>query len=186
MTESEPHDAGTSMPGEPAPHEPAPFEPVPPDPQPSEPAPPGSATERLLRQQDRLRQEFLRLRTELDSPQARELRRGLRQGGRIELAEGLTEILESVEGALRSVRALEGVLRSPEGAGTRPYPDLPSELPLRLRQFLDERRRKGRLEWTLQGDPLRGWVLRWKECTQEGNVRGSGRLYERPHAWIND
>jgi hypothetical protein len=186
MTDPESHDKGTSLPRERGPFEPAPSEPAPTEPPPPEPPPPGSATERILRQQDRLRHEFLRLRAELDSPQARELRRGLRQGGRIELAEGLTEILESVEGALRSVRTLEGVLRSPEGAGTRPYPDLPSELPLRLRQFLDERRRKGRLEWTLQGDSLRGWILRWKEYTEEGNVRGSGRLYERPHAWIND
>ncbi len=186
MTESEPRDTSSSMPRAPAPLGPALPESVAAGPRPPAPAPPGITTERLLQQQDRLRQELLRLRAELDSPQARDLRRGLRQGGRIELAEGLTEILESVEGALRSVRALEGVLRSPEGAGTRPYPDLPSVLPLRLRQFLDERRRKGRLEWTLQSDPLRGWVLRWKEYTMEGNVRGSGRLYERPHAWIND
>jgi hypothetical protein len=186
MSDSEPGDAGPSTPREPDPPALAPPKEVVNVSGPLGPAPPGSATERILRQQDRLRQEFLRLRAELDSPQARELRRGLRQGGRIELAEGLTQILESVEGALRSVRTLEGVLRSPEGAGTRPYPDLPSELPLRLRQFLDERRRKGRLEWTLEGDPLRGWVLRWKETTPEGKVRGSGRLYERPHAWIND
>jgi hypothetical protein len=186
MTDAEASDAGPSMPREPDPPALATPEAGPTDPGTLGPAPPGGATERILRQQDRIRQELLRLRADLDSPQARELRRGLRQGGRIELAEGLTEILESVEGALRSVRSLEGVLRSPEGAGTRPYPDLPSELPLRLRQFLDDRRRKGRLEWTLRGDPLRGWVLRWKETTLEGNVRGSGRLYERPHAWIND
>lgn len=149
-------------------------------------APPGSATERILRQQDRVRQDLLRLRRELDSPQARELRRGLRQGGRGEVAEGLTTILEAVEGALRAVRTLEGALRSPEGTAHRAYPDLPAELPLRLRQFLDERRRRGRLEWTIEGDSMRGWVLRWKEYTLSGIVRGSGRLYERPHAWINE
>lgn len=171
MTDSDRQEAVTSTPSESGP---------------PESAPPGSATERIGRQQDRIRQELLRLRADLDSPQARELRRGLRQGGRTDVAEGLTEILESVEAALRAVRTLEGVLRSPGGAGVRPYPDLPDELPLRLRQFLDERRRRGRLEWTLSGDPLRGWVLRWKEYTLSGTVRGSGRLYERPHAWIND
>ncbi len=149
-------------------------------------APPGSAVERLQRQQDRLRQELLRLRAELDSPQARELRRGLRQGGRGELADGLTSILEAVEGALRAVRTVEGVLRSPVGAVGGPYPDLPPELPLRLRQFLDERRRRGRLEWTMEDDPLRGWVLRWKEYAVGDTVRGAGRLYERPHAWLHD
>jgi hypothetical protein len=149
-------------------------------------APPGSASDRILRQQERIRKELLRIRAELDSPQARELRRGLKQGGKGEVAEGLSGILEAVEDSLRAVRTLEGVLRSPEGSAGRPYPDLPAELPLRLRHFLDERRRRGRLEWVLDADPVRGWVLRWKEYNLAGMIRAAGRLYERPHAWIDD
>ena len=35
-------------------------------------------------------------------------------------------------------------------------------------------------------DPVRGWIIRWKEYTHRGTVRGYGQICERPYAWLED
>ena len=35
-------------------------------------------------------------------------------------------------------------------------------------------------------DENRGWIIKWKEYTAKGSVRGSGQFYERPYAWIDE
>ena len=34
-------------------------------------------------------------------------------------------------------------------------------------------------------DENRGWIIKWKEYTATGSVRGSGQFYEHPYAWID-
>ena len=35
-------------------------------------------------------------------------------------------------------------------------------------------------------DSVRGWIIRWKEYTHRGTVRGYGQICERPYAWLED
>ena len=61
-------------------------------------------------------------------------------------------------------------------------PDLPSP----LQRFLAERTQFPGFTYEVVQDEVRGWVIRWKEYTARGRVRGFGQFYERPYAYLDD
>jgi hypothetical protein len=61
-------------------------------------------------------------------------------------------------------------------------PDLPSQ----LQRFLAERIQTPGFTYDLVQDEVRGWVIRWKEHTPQGTIRGYGQFYERPYAYLDD
>ena len=61
-----------------------------------------------------------------------------------------------------------------------------SNLPAPLARFLAERTQDDRFSYEVRQDPVRGWIIAWKEYTAEGIVRGSGQFYERPYAWLEE
>ena len=58
--------------------------------------------------------------------------------------------------------------------------------PCRLARFLAERKENPAFSYRVQQDPVRGWVICWKEYTEDGRIRGYGQFYERPYAWLDD
>jgi hypothetical protein len=55
-----------------------------------------------------------------------------------------------------------------------------------LARFVADRSGRPGFSYEVDNDPMRGQVLRWREVTEEGWVRGSGLLYENPHAWLGE
>jgi len=70
---------------------------------------------------------------------------------------------------LLSATSLFGEEQSPHGGPGR-----------RLARFLSER-----TQFPGFKDEVRGWVIRWKEYTHRGTVRGCGQFYERLYAWLD-
>ena len=99
----------------------------------------------------------------------------------------LSEITTAVEQAMRALKLSEGKIRDEvledleqaeiDGIGN---------LPATLARFLAERRDMPGFTYKVIHDENRGWIIRWKEYTQTGSVRGSGQFYELPYAWIDE
>jgi len=79
----------------------------------------------------------------------------------------LSEITTSVEEAIRALKLSAGKIRD----------EVMEE---------SERMEMPGFTYTVIHDENRGWVIRWKEYTHLGSVRGSGQFYERPYAWIDE
>lgn len=143
----------------------------------------------LLLQQARAREALERLRDEFRAPPTHQAVRALGEPRAHDAGERIGRLTGAIEEALRAVRAWESVLR--DGIPVRPAAvldglDLPSRLPPSLVRFLAERSRSVGFECELRSDPVRGWILRWKEFAQPGVVRGAGQIYERPYAWMDE
>lgn len=141
----------------------------------------------VMRMQERLMARLQEVRTELDAPATERILRKLRDrcGGTPEEAAG--GVTAAVEEAIRSLQLLESEVKralfaDSNGPTTRGLPDLPAP----LARFLAERSQLPGFSYELSEDPIRGWVIRWKEHTDDGTIRGYGQLYERPHAWLED
>ncbi len=61
-----------------------------------------------------------------------------------------------------------------------------SNLPATLSRFLAEHTDMPGFTYEVSHDENRGCVILWREYTHLGSVRGSGRFYERPYAWIDE
>ena len=59
-------------------------------------------------------------------------------------------------------------------------------LPAPLTRFIAERQQLPGFSFDVIQDGNRGWIIRWKEQTEAGTVRGSGQFYERPYASLDD
>ncbi len=59
-------------------------------------------------------------------------------------------------------------------------------LPGRLARFLAERKDSRGFSYEVVQDAVRGWMILWKEYTDDGRIRGYGQFYERPYAWLDD
>ena len=53
-------------------------------------------------------------------------------------------------------------------------------------RFLAERAQEPGFTYEVIQDPVRGWIVAWKEFTNRGTVRGYGQFCERPYAWLDD
>lgn len=140
----------------------------------------------LLRQQERALVLLRRILNELDAPMIRSLVKRMRSEATGDLEEGVIEVVAKVEDAIRAAQYCESEIhRELVASQGEQTPSAPSNLPVALDRFLAERRDSPGFTFEMGQDPVRGWVIRWKEYSEEtGTVRGAGQFYERPYAWL--
>jgi hypothetical protein len=143
--------------------------------------------EELLEVQDHLQEELERVRSVLEGTDLRELMRVLRARRGTDGSEAMSEVLHHVEQALRALKVSDSELRREQGTApvTLALDGLP-DLPPFMARFLAERAEAPGFTWEVADDPIRGWIVRWKEFAAQGTVRGSGQIYERPYAWLDE
>jgi len=98
----------------------------------------------------------------------------------------LTRLTSALDEVLETARSGEGQIHREltrileEGTGNE------DDLPPGLARFVADRASSPGFEYEVAHDIIRGRVLKWTEHTEDGWVRGSGLLYENPHAWIEE
>ncbi len=141
----------------------------------------------LLRIQERLLVMLQEALDEIGAPTTLDLLRQLRNRTGSKAPEDFGRIASSVEGAIRELKLFQSevqneFLADPSDASVQGVPNLPAP----LARFLAERSQNERFSYQVRQDPVRGWVIAWKEYTAEGIVRGFGQFYERPYAWLEE
>lgn len=141
----------------------------------------------LLRIQERLSAMLQEVLNELGAPTTLTLLRELRNRTGSSAGDTFGRITSSVEGALRELKVFESevgkkVLDAPEDETLEGMPDLPAP----LARFLAEKAQSPNFTFQVTEDPVRGWIISWKEYTEEGMIRGFGQIYERPYAWLEE
>jgi len=141
----------------------------------------------LLRLHEHLLKQLQVVLGELRAPSITKILQAIKQRTGSTPAEAMGEVTTAVEEAIRACKMSEADLRedpfdnlgqvSVEGA---------DNLPATLARFLAERSELPGFSYTVIQDENRGWIIRWKEHTEWGTVRGSGQFYERPYAWLDD
>ncbi len=141
----------------------------------------------LLRIQERLLAILQEALDEIGAPTTLNLLRQLRNQTGSKAPEDFGRIASQVEGAIRELKLFQSDIQkelldqrsnvSVEGV---------SNLPAPLARFLAERTQNDRFSYEVRQDPVRGWIIAWKEYTAEGIVRGFGQFYERPYAWLDE
>ena len=142
----------------------------------------------LLRMQERLLSQFLRIRDELVAPLTESLLHEIRNRTGSAPTQTVADVLSEVEGGIRALKILESEVQGAllEEPGEEFTVDGVSNLPVTLGRFLAERSQDPGFQYDVVQDEVRGWVIRWKEYTQRGTVRGYGQFYERPYAWLDE
>lgn len=139
----------------------------------------------LLRLHDRLLIQVQRVVEDLTSAQTQSVVKDIRN--RTGTAPDLGEIQEALEESLRALKLSQSNIR---GAILDDHPALSvagvPDLPSPLQRFLAERTQFPGFTYEVVQDEVRGWVIRWKEYTARGRVRGFGQFYERPYAYLDD
>ena len=141
----------------------------------------------LLRLHERLNTQLRRVRDELAAPELATLLKEISRRTGSSPHSSLTEVRSAVEQALRGLKV----------AGAEAHTALTEEgdaievagidaLPPTLARFLAERQNLPGFEYEVLQDEVRGWVIRWREHTADGNIRGFGQFYERPYAWLDE
>jgi len=140
----------------------------------------------LLRLHEQLLGQFLRARDELSASGTQGLLKVIK--GRTGTAPDLSSIQSAVEEAIRSLKLSESQIQ----AAIEDDPDVSFEvegianMPAYLQRFLAERADYPGFKFEVAHDPVRGWMILWKEYTSQGTVRGYGQFCERPYAWLDD
>ncbi len=124
---------------------------------------------------------------ELGAPTTLTLLRELRNRTGSPAPESFGRITNSVEGAIRELKVFESeiqneLLDDPTDLTIEGVTNLPGP----LSRFLAERSQNPRFSYKVHQDPVRGWIIAWKEYTAAGMVRGYGQFYERPYAWLDE
>jgi len=142
----------------------------------------------LLRQQERTIQLLQSMKDEMEAPINEALIAHLRQSGsgHSEAAEGILDVVAKLEEALRTARYCQSELHREVLVRGDATPEGPDNLPTGLARFLLERQDTPGFTYEVRQDAIRGWIIRWKEYTERGTVRGSGQFYERPYAWLQE
>jgi hypothetical protein len=141
----------------------------------------------LLRQQERTLNLLEMLRDEMDSPTVRAMVDSVRKGTGLRLEDTTAQVRQRLEEAVRAVKLAQSELLQPYRSGVPVGgSDLPANLPPHLARFLAERQATPGFKYEVIQDSMRGWVVRWKEFTARGTVRGSGQFSERPYAWLEE
>ena len=104
-----------------------------------------------------------------------------------DLEQGIVDVTAAVEEAIRTVKVWESEIRLAltSESGTVEVEGV-ENLPATLARFIAERQQLPGFSYEVVQDDVRGWVIRWKEMTSSGTVRGCGQFYERPYAWLDD
>ncbi len=141
----------------------------------------------LIRLQERILTHLRRISDELQAPTTERLIAGAATEAGSSAEASLEEVSTHVEQAIRALKVWEAEisrnLRDPPGNLT--VEGIPN-LPARLARFLAERAQLPGFSCEVGQDPDRGWVIRWREYTTDGTIRGFGQLFERPYAWLDD
>ena len=141
----------------------------------------------LLHLHSRLLGQLQSIRDDLAAPGTGAIIRSIRRRTGSSPDEGLTEIATAVEEAIRALKLSESKIRE-EIMADHEHAEVEgvSNLPAPLARFLAERQELPGFSYQVIQDENRGWIIRWKEHTNSGSVRGSGQFYERPYAWLDD
>jgi hypothetical protein len=139
----------------------------------------------LLRLHDRLLLQVQRVVEDLTSSQIETLLKDIRT--RTGSSPDLSEVQETLEESVRALKLSQSNIRRAILDHQHPLsmeglPDLPTQ----LQRFLAERTQIQGFSYELVQDEVRGWVICWKEYTQQGTIRGYGQFYERPYAYLDD
>ncbi len=141
----------------------------------------------LIRIQERLLVKLQAVLDELHAPTTLNLLRALKKKTGRQVGEEVGEITGAVEQAIRDLKVFEADLqRELLSEQEEIKVDGISNLPPSMARFLAERAQTPGFSYTVVQDPVRGWVIRWKEYTSRRTVRGYGQIYERPYAWLED
>ena len=156
-----------------------------PDQQPS-PAKAKREYTQLLRLHDQLLAEFMRARDELLAPGTETLVKEIK--GRTGSAPDLTEIKTAVEESIRALKLSQSNIQSAVSDEMDSSFELEgvANMPAYLQRFLAERAQEPGFTYEVAQDPVRGWIVKWKEYTNRGTIRGYGQFCERPYAWLDD
>ena len=141
----------------------------------------------LLRIQERLLAMLQEALDEIGAPTTLNLLRQLRNRTGSKAPEDFGRIASSVEGAIRELKLFQSEIQNELlDERTEVTVEGVSNLPAPLARFLAERTQNDRFSYEVRQDPVRGWIIAWKEYTAEGIVRGFGQFYERPYAWLEE
>jgi len=141
----------------------------------------------LIRIQERLLVGLQAVLDELHAPTTLNLLRALKKKTGRMVGDEVGDITGAVEKAIRDLKVFEADLQRELLTGREEIKvDGISNLPPSMARFLAERAQFPGFSHTVAQDPVRGWVIRWKEYTSHGTVRGYGQIYERPYAWLED
>lgn len=140
----------------------------------------------LLRLHEQLLSQIVRARDELAASGTSGLLKIIR--GRTGSAPDLTPVKEAVEEAIRALKLSESQIQATIDGGEDVSLEVEgvSNMPAYLQRFLAERADNPGFRYEVQQDPVRGWIVSWKEYTSRGTVRGYGQFCERPYAWLDD
>jgi len=140
----------------------------------------------LLRLHEQLLGQFARARDELLAPGTDSLVKQIK--GRTGSAPDLSELKTSVEEVIKALKMSQSRLHTAIADRTDVSVEVEgvSNLPAYLQRFLAERAGQPGFSYSVVQDPVRGWIIRWKEYTHRGTVRGYGQICERPYAWLED
>ncbi len=141
----------------------------------------------LLHLHARLLRQLQQIRDDLSAPGTGAIIRSIRRRTGSSPDEGLSEVAGAVEEAIRALKLSESKIRE-EIMADHQHAEVEgvSNLPAPLARFLAERQELPGFSFKVIQDENRGWIIRWKEHTEAGTVRGSGQFYERPYAWLDD
>lgn len=99
----------------------------------------------------------------------------------------LGDVTSAIEEALRALQLAESEAQNAlDGDGEEAEVEGIDNLPGRLARFIAERKESEGFRYEVVQDPVRGWMILWKEYTEDGRIRGYGQFYERPYAWLDD
>ncbi|HZD04962.1 MAG TPA: hypothetical protein VE173_08585, partial [Longimicrobiales bacterium] len=141
----------------------------------------------LLHLHERILAQLHRVRTDLGAPITRQLLKAMKSHTGAAHEATLGRVVSAVEEAIRSLKLSETELRTELLEEPRRVSlEGVSNLPAPLARFLAEREELPGFQYVVLQDEVRGWVIRWKEYTPWGTVRGSGQFYERPYAWLDE
>jgi hypothetical protein len=142
----------------------------------------------LLRMQERLVVQLNRIRDELVAPVTAGLMKDIHLRTGNAPTHAMAEVVSEVEQSIRALKLLESELQGAlkEEPGEEFTVDGVSNLPPHLGRFLSERSQQPGFRYDVIQDEVRGWVIRWKEYTHRGTVRGYGQVSERPYAWLEE
>lgn len=140
----------------------------------------------LLRLHEQLLAQFVRARDELLAPGTDGLVKSIK--GRTGSSPDLTELKTAVEETIRSLKLSQSTIQTAliDDEDASFEVDGITNLPAYLQRFLAEHAGQPGFSYEVVQDPVRGWMICWKEYTHRGTVRGYGQICERPYAWLDD
>jgi hypothetical protein len=141
----------------------------------------------LMHLHARVLSQLQQIRDDLAAPGTGTILKSIRRRTGASPDEELSEVAGAVEEAIRALKLSESKVREEvmaihEHAKVKGVDNLPAP----LARFIAERQQLPGFSFKVIQDENRGWIIRWKEQTEAGTVRGSGQFYERPYAWLDD